>query len=240
MIGMNFAAENMTISQDLCEKSALNHGCSDFITYNPVDIDEEFFLMNAEIFNQPRGYGYWLWKPYFLYQTMNHTPENEIIVYLDSGVEVVNSLDYIKDRMKDNIDIWLFGNEHRHVEWCKDEVLYKMLSHPAIEFSAYNNRQVQASVIFVRNTQYARNFVKEWLLWCQMPNFIDDSPSQYKNVATFKEHRHDQAILTNVAINHFLPLHWWPTQYGHSIKHNYPNDDYPQLFNHHRKRNDEW
>lgn len=238
MIGMNFAAENMTISQDLCEKSALNHGCSDFITYNPVDIDEEFFLMNAEIFNQPRGYGYWLWKPYFLYQTMNHTPENEIIIYLDSGVEVINSLNYIKDRMKDNIDIWLFGNEHRHEDWCKADVFSAMGVEDTI--NRINPRQVQASVIFVRNTQFARDFVKKWLLWCQMPNFIDDSPSFIENVSSFVEHRHDQAILTNLAIKYDIPLHWWPTQYGHFIKHNYPDDNYPQLFEHHRKRNDEW
>lgn len=233
MIGINFASANMTISQGLCEKSALNHGCSEFLTYNPGDIDEDFFLMNAEIFNQPRGYGYWLWKPYFLYQTMNLTPENEIIVYLDSGVEVVNSLNYIKDRMQG--DIWLFGNEHNHVDWCKGDVLRRMLE--SDDFEGWDERQVQASVIFVRNTPFARRFVKGWLLWCQMPNFIDDSPSFIENVSTFKEHRHDQAILTNLAIRYNIFLHWWPTQYGHSIKHLYPKDDYPQLFNHHGLRN---
>lgn len=236
MTGINFASANMTISQELCKKSALQNGCSNFITYNPGDIDEVFFLMNAAIFNQPRGYGYWLWKPYILLHKMMASNEGEIIVYLDSGVEVVNSLNYIKDRMQG--DIWLFGNEHRHTDWCKGDVLHKMLK--SDDFEGWDERQVQASVIFVKNTPFARNFVKEWLLWCQMPNFIDDSPSISPNVASFKEHRHDQAILTNLAIRYNIPLHWWPTQYGHSIKHHYPKDNYPQLFNHHRKRNDEW
>lgn len=236
MTGINFASANMTTSQDLCEKSALKNGCTDFVKYSPTDIVYSFFLMNREILEQPRGAGYWLWKPYFLYCTMLESAENEIIVYLDSGVEVINSLNYIKDRMVE--DIWLFGNEHSHEDWCKADVFCAMGVEDMINRT--NPRQIQASVIFVRNTQFARDFVKRWLLWCQMPNFIDDSQSFIKNISTFKEHRHDQAILSNLAIKYRLPLHWWPTQYGHFIEHNYPNDNYPQLFNHHRKRNDEW
>lgn len=240
MIGINYASHNMTKSQLVCMKSAKQHGCDEFECFDHLSLPFDFEWTNKDILKHERGAGYWLWKPYILFHKMLASKEGEIIVYLDSGVEVINSLKFIEDRMGDSIDIWLFGNEHRHVDWCKDEVLYKMLGGPTIEFNAYNNKQVQASVIFVRNTQFARNFVKEWLLWCQMPGLIDDSPSPYKNVPTFKEHRHDQAILTNVAINHFLPLHWWPAQYGYFIKHNYPDDNYPQLFNHHRKRNEEW
>lgn len=236
MIGINFASDNMTISQALCEKSALQNGCNEFRKYSPDDIAPHFWIMNRTIFDQKRGAGYWLWKPYFLCQTMLKSDEGEIIAYLDSGVEVVNSLDYIKDRMQG--DIWLFGNEHNHVDWCKGDVLHRMLK--SDDFEGWDEKQVQASVIFIRNTPFARRFVKEWLLWCQMPNFIDDSPSVSENVSTFKEHRHDQAILTNLAITYNIFLHWWPTQYGYSIKHNYPKDDYPQLFNHHRKRNNEW
>jgi hypothetical protein len=238
MIGINYASDNMTKSQLVCMESSKQHGCNEFYCYGESDITFAFGWFNREIINQERGAGYWLWKPYILYSKMLESEENEIIVYLDSGVEVINSLNYIKDRMGDNIDIWLFGNEHNHSDWCKGEVLRDM----RVDYVIYktNPKQAQASVIFVRNTQFARNFVKEWLLWCQMPNFINDSPSVSDNSPNFKEHRHDQAILTNLAIKYGIPLHWWPTQYGHFIKHNYHGDNYPQLFNHHRKRNNEW
>lgn len=236
MIGINYASENMTKSQLVCMESAKKHGCDEFYCFDRLSLPFSFEWQNKEIFSQSRGDGYWLWKPYILLHKMMASNEGEIIVYLDSGVEVVNSLNYIKDRMQG--DIWLFGNEHRHTDWCKGDVLHKMLK--SDDFEGWDEKQVQASVIFVRNTPFARRFVKEWLLWCQMPNFIDDTPSFIENVSTFKEHRHDQAILTNLAIRYNIPLHWWPTQYGHSIKHHYPKDNYPQLFNHHRKRNDEW
>jgi hypothetical protein len=101
--------------------------------------------------------------------------------------------------------------------------------------------QVQASVIFFKVNESTKNFVKEWLLWCQMPGFIDDSPSKLPNYPTFAEHRHDQAILTCLQIKHGYKLHFWPTNYSEHIRHTaLPGDDYPTLFNHHRKRNDQW
>lgn len=237
MIGINYASSNMTKSQELCKESALIHGCDEFYCFDYLSLPFSFEWMNKDILKQDRGAGYWLWKPYILLHKIYASKEGEIIVYLDSGVEVINSLKYIEDRMG-YCDIWLFGNEHCHVNWCKGDVLREMLADD--NFDNYQQKQVQASVIFIRNTQFARNFVKEWLLWCQMPNFIDDSPSVSPNVASFQEHRHDQAILTNLQIKYGIALHWWPTQYGHFIKHHYPDDNYPQLFEHHRKRNDEW
>lgn len=237
MIGINYASHNMTKSQLVCMESAKMHGCDDFECFDHLSLPFDFEWTNKDILNcHERGAGYWIWKPFILLHKMLASKEGEIIVYLDSGVEVINSLKFIEDRM--DYSIWLFGNEHRHVDWCKGDVLREMLADD--NFDNYQQRQVQASVIFARNTQFARDFVKEWLLWCQMPNFIDDSESKSPNVSSFKEHRHDQAILTNLAIKYGIPLHWWPTQYGHFIKHNYPNDNYPQLFNHHRFRNDKW
>jgi hypothetical protein len=81
-----------------------------------------------------------------------------------------------------------------------------------------------------------KDFMREWLAWCQMPGLIDDSPSQ-DNWKEFAEHRHDQAILTCLQIKHGYKLHWWPTIYSDHLPR---TDSYPAMFNHHRKRNNEW
>jgi hypothetical protein len=78
-------------------------------------------------------------------------------------------------------------------------------------------------------------------LWGQMPGFIDDSPSKLPNYPTFAEHRHDQAILTCLQIKYGYKLHFWPTKYSEHIRHTArPEDNYPTMFNHHRKRDHEW
>jgi hypothetical protein len=106
-----------------------------------------------------------------------------------------------------------------------------------------DSRQAQASVIVIRNTEPAREFIKEWLRWCCVPGLIDDSKSEAMNSTEFREHRHDQAILTCLAIRDSIPLHWWPAMYNAGNftydKTGY-NDNYPVLFHHHRMRNSDF
>jgi hypothetical protein len=134
-------------------------------------------------------------------------------------------------------DIWLFGNMWQHVHWCKADVMKAINCWDS-------GSQVQASVIFIRNTAKAREFVDEWLTWCTVSGMIDDSPSKCLNHPEFREHRHDQAVLTTLAYREKLtPFHWWPAMYngGNFIyeKTGY-NDTYPVLFHHHRLRNSDF
>jgi len=241
--GLTFATDDMSKSAERCILSLRNHGC-ERVEYHKPTYSNGFFQMekfNPEIMEQPRGAGYWLWKPCIIYWTMRFYNDNDIIVYADAGVEVINNLKYIIDRMGQN-DVWLFGNMYNHVDWCKWDVINKILL--ARFENVFKYKQAQASVIIVRNTPSARMFIKEWLLWCQMPGLIDDSPSKTPNWSEFQEHRHDQAILTTLAIRDHIPLHWWPASYNNGgftyPKEGYEKDNYPVLFNHHRKRNNEY
>jgi hypothetical protein len=73
-----------------------------------------------------------------------------------------------------------------------------------------------------------------------MPGFIDDSPSMLPNHPEFQEHRHDQAILTCLQIKYQIKAHWWPSTYNLHQREHFPEDTYPPILNHHRKRNWEW
>lgn len=166
-------------------------------------------------------------------------------------------------------DIFLFGNNWEHAHWCKRDVIdeivplnYWMKHWPeryrqkgyALAVTedgrvGWENfgKQVQASVIFFRVSDYTRKFVKEWLDWCLFEGgrLIDDSPSRTPNHPEFREHRHDQAILTTLAYREGIKLHYWPASYNdgafsYEKLPEYASDDYPILFNHHRKRNHEW
>ena len=74
-----------------------------------------------------------------------------------------------------------------------------------------------------------------------IPGMIDDYQSYYyENDDDFIEHRHDQAILTNLAIREGYKLHFWSVQYGDNARIKYPADKYPShFFEHHRYRNNE-
>ena len=67
---------------------------------------------------------------------------------------------------------------------------------------------IQATLSFWSNTPAARAFVKEWLGYCLNFEAIRDAtPAEMAGEdAAFIEHRHDQAILTNLASLHDAPV----------------------------------
>jgi hypothetical protein len=164
--------------------------------------------------------------------------DGEYLVYADAGVEFVNNINHIIDRMTG--DIWLFGNMWQHVHFCKADVFIPILSN---EYYNAANRQVQASVIVIRKSHESEKFVKRWLHWCCLPGMIDDTPSKLPNHPEFQEHRHDQAVLTCLAILDGIGLHWWPAMYNagnFTYEKTGYTDNYPVLFHHHRLRNSDF
>lgn len=239
---VTFANDEMTKSAVLAQSSALKHGCYKSFIMNEKCYSDEFIKLNKKILTQYRGAGYWLWKPYVIFNMLNKIAENDILVYTDAGVEILNDVNLLVNKMDG--DVFLFGNNYPHIEWCKADVMDAILPNWALQFDT-NNRQTQASVLIIRNTQYGRMFIGEWLKYCQIDHFINDEQSYEGNYINFVEHRHDQAILTCLAYKYGIPLHWWPAHYndGQFIYDKHPQfaqDNYPVIFHHHRKRNNEW
>lgn len=235
--GLTFADYKMSTSAMRCRNSMLNNGVDECQIWCPNDIDIEFRRLNYEIFNQERGVGYWLWKPYIIYQTLLNAQDGDVIVYSDAGIEFIDNVNHIIGRMDQ--EVFLFNNGWPQINWCKADVMWQI--NRWVVFETFKDvNQAQASNIFIINSARSRRFVKEWLLWCQMPGLIDDSPSFTENHQHFAEHRHDQAILTALAIKHQYHLHWFPTTTAQHLRADNPGDTYPTLFLHHRQRNNDY
>jgi len=230
-----YSNELMSLSKIYCVEAAKKHGADIVYEYSPYQIDKNFYTNNKEVLDNKRGNGFWLWKPYFINFAISHCDDTDILVYCDAGVEIIHDLNAIIPYMDQ--DIFIFSNGLQHADWCKADVM-QAINGAMIDHSI---EQVQASVIFFKVTDYCRKFIKEWLLWCQMPGFIDDSPSVLPNHAGFREHRDDQAILTCMAVREGIRQHYWADALWFSTqRHRWPGDNYPLMFNHLRKRNNDW
>lgn len=266
---VTFSDESMSRARELCALSARHHGVNDIHEYGPSGVASAFIGHEA-IWNNPKGCGLWSWKPMILNQIMGehafiqNVRDDDVIIYSDAGVEFINNVNYIIDRMDQ--DIFLFGNNWQHAHWCKADVIHAVMPEWAelrIPFKQADGsyikslsmwgpfgKQVQASVIFFRVSDYSRKFVAEWLKWCLFEGgrLIDDSPSRAPNHPEFREHRHDQSILTTLAYREGISIHYWPAVYNkggspefvYEKLPEYAGDDYPILFSHNRKRNYEW
>lgn len=236
---ITFTDDNMTIAADICVAGALKNNVHEAKIYRPKDIDAKFRKTNAAILDQPRGCGYWCWKPYFIDRELKNMNDGDYLIYCDAGVEIVNNVNHIIDRMTD--DIFLFGNKFQHVHWCKADTINVILGSGWIMDEKI--KQVQASVIALRVSDASKAFVNRWLRHCCEKQLIDDSPSIIPNHPEFRENRHDQSILTTLAYYHNMPFHWWPAMYNagnFTYEKTGYNDNYPVLFHHFRMRNNDF
>jgi hypothetical protein len=272
---VTFSDESMSRAAQLCIESATRVGNVDgSLRWHYEDLKQtRFYADNVDILSQPRGLGYWAWKPWiidramdnhlharqFLENSITKIEDGDILIYADAGVEFINNISCVVDHMgheKPQDDIWLFGNNWEHAHWCKRDAAETIwpcnetsnCPRPGhYDFWDKFGKQVQASVIFFRVSDYTRQFVAEWLKWCLFEGgrLIDDSPSRAPNHPEFREHRHDQAILTTMAYREGIKLHYWPATYNDGAFNyeklpEYARDDYPILFHHHRRRDHEW
>lgn len=166
--------------------------CVDFIkNYNKKHLDKAFIDKNRSILEQKRGAGYWLWKPYIILRTLNEVPENDIVVYVDSGVIIKEKLDGLASLLSDE-DIIIFENVHSNRKYIKRGLLKIMNMDNE---NVRNSMQLQAGYIVIRNTEFSREFIKKWLEVSTNEKAITDSPSIDEH-DDFVDHRYDQAILS--------------------------------------------
>jgi len=239
---VTFSDESMSRSRELCMSSASDYGVSEA---HGCDIQSlqtfREFRDNKRLFwgdsarqlranrTPTRGFGFWSWKAMLVGYFLSDSCENgDILIYADAGVEFLNNVSHIIDRMDQ--DIFLFANMWEHAHWCKRDIIDAIM--PGAPWECFG-KQVQASVIFFRVSDYTRAFVKEWLDWCLFEGgrLIDDSPSRGMNHPEFQENRWDQAILTTLGYREGVRLHYWPASYCDGAA-TYPRDYLDARSNH--------
>lgn len=158
--------------------------------------DSEFWSKHATfIRNNPRGYGYWLWKSYIIKKRMENMADNDILLYLDCGCELSIGR---KDKLLECINIVktdkIVGTTtYIEREWNKMDLIEKLRMNKN-EYLDTNQRQAGANLFLV--CKETRLLVNEWYEISSDYHNIDDSQSIMTNFKCFKEHRHDQSIFS--------------------------------------------
>jgi hypothetical protein len=66
----------------------------------------------------------------------------------------------------------------------------------------WQHPQIQATYSIWQKSPQSLAFVHEWLRWCSQPAVLTDeiALARIRNFPDFIDHRHDQSVLTNLAI----------------------------------------
>lgn len=165
-------------------------------TYNENNIDLSEHKNFIE--NNKRGYGYWIWKPKIILDSLNNIPNGSYLIYADAGCtikndaknEILNILNKIDEK---GLVAFSWNGKDTECRWSKMDTIKK------IGIDDYNNKlALIATFIYIKKNENSINFVKEWLNICESDNYknINDEPSKEPNCESFSEHRHDQSIFS--------------------------------------------
>jgi len=170
------------------------------IPYGPTDIDPDFYNTHKSfIANNPKGYGYYIWKPYFILKTLLTLSNGDVLVYGDSGNDMPGTRDECLGIFNKVIDVnkgikIIACKQGWNIRWIKSDLYWKM-GWKTFLF-AFRFMPEAARIVFKKNDETIA-FVKEWLYYATEDyHNIDDSPSRFPNLPFFLAHRYDQSIFS--------------------------------------------
>lgn len=200
---ITYADENYADQQMQLVQEAINLDQFDRIfTYQRRHIDPEFMDMNKYILNFHRGGGYWLWKPYFILKALKELNDGDILLYMDCGDAFTSECSGIKSALNSIMtdkDLCLTIGGYKHGEWTKRDCFHIM----GCDTPEYHNRiQLEAGMSAWRKSRQAEDVLNGWLMFAKNSAILTDDENicGKPNLDGFKDHRHDQSILTNIYI----------------------------------------
>jgi len=199
--------------------SAERHGVTTIRSYDWEQFKATgFYRENKAILDRPTGMGYWLWKPYIILEALKSVSEGDIVVYADSGLEIVAPLDTLFGICRDGNPVMLFGNgDLVNSMWTKRDCFILMDCDTEDHWRA---PQCDAAFGLFQKDETTLRFVTEWLEYCRDPRILTDDANTCgrRNLPDFISHRRDQSVLSLMVRKYRLPLFRMPTQFGNHYK----------------------
>jgi hypothetical protein len=192
------------------------------IIYNENDFDDTFLNKHEKFMKNNKGYGFWIWKSYFIKKTFEFMQEGDILLYADCGCHLVNNL-IAKNRLDTYIALCKTmpsGNialsmEFLEKSYTKMETLKEL---NANNNSMLNSGQLVGGILLIRKCEKTKQLINSYYDACQKYNLIDDFPSKISNDPTFKSHRHDQSVFSilrkKMGVTFIHDNSWVPDMYS--------------------------
>ena len=183
--------------------------------------DERVFLTEKDLkpelrkkihwFKHRRGYGYWCWKGFIIYNQLQKMDDDDILVYSDAG-NVFNDngmprfLEYIKMLDDSASGILAFQGMYKERVYTKAD-LFEYLNVKSGDYIMESN-QYWAGCILLKKNNITLALSKQWYdISLYHYDLVTDKRSKVPNYDGFIENRHDQSVFSLLAKkNHSIIL----------------------------------
>jgi len=168
--------------------------------YNFDQLPSDFKREHGDfIRTNTRGFGYWIWKPVIIAETLKRAGPNDIVVYLDAGYTLNPEghrrfTEYLEMTRDSCYGMLSFQNIFTESHWTKSDLAQKLgigLGHTHMKTS-----QLGSGLLMLTPSCENIDIINTWqnIAIEDKYHYSDDSPSISLNHSDFQEHRHDQSI----------------------------------------------
>ena len=192
-------------------------GIKSKVALSDENLDNEFKNEYKDILKEHRGFGYWCWKPYIILNELKKLGKDEILCYIDStDLPENNFFNFLIKHFEEN-DYLLVNRGYNNGVWTKRDCFFFM---GCDEEKYYSSVQLEAGLVCFKNNEKNIKLIEEWLSFCKDRRVVTDDPNVcgLPNLKNFIDHRHDQSILTNLAIKYGLNNYYLNDSF---VKYNY-------------------
>lgn len=158
--------------------------------------------------NRTRGAGWWRWKPYYMLSELRKLAQGDVLVHVDYDIVLAHNpsaLFCLGQQAPQGVATFHFPCLTDR-GWTKRETALALGATDAMLDTA----TLYAGIVAVRRTPDAEAFLEEWLKWALEGELATDTLSIPQDPA-FREHRHDQTILSLVAKRRHIKSYPFPT-----------------------------
>lgn len=203
---VTYATPRFRLRQFLLGWSArLNHVVDTVTHWTPGKLRGAGFedrCKNIKLFE--RGSGFWAWKPFIIDAKIREVAEGDLVFYCDVGrlypfklldQPITPYVHWMEEHAQDVMPGVYIPWEGSISVWTKREAMVALdMDRPAV----HEKSPIQASFSLWRVSPQSREVVRHWLDLSSQRHLVSDDPSRHNldELPEFREHRHDQALLT--------------------------------------------
>ena len=185
--------------QRICREASDSEEFETITGYSETDLraDTDFWEKHGEFIEQnPRGGGYWVWKPYLIQKKLNELKDGEYLLYCDAGCEINPNgrqrfLEYVSmlETNESKYGILTFTLPFRERQWTKNAVFNYFMCDDSIRESLQNI----GTIVLVKKNAHSVHLIDMWNK-SMLHNLINDVTGIED--PEFRGNRHDQSIFS--------------------------------------------
>ncbi|MDR0685565.1 MAG: hypothetical protein LBF83_10620 [Spirochaetaceae bacterium] len=166
--------------------------------YTEFSLDAAFREYFKDKLKPGRGFGYWVWKPHIILQTLEKLNNGDLLQYTDigchlnpKGLKRLNEYFELANEAKNGL-LAFEMSYYTEKQWTKGDLFdyFGVRNDPDIYPC-----QMASGILFIRKYEESVEIIQKWMKG-YYDNFAlaDDTPSVSPNFPEFIENRHDQSI----------------------------------------------